>query len=350
MLKELPVQNIIYVQWTNNYGGLEKISQDYEHIFKEYEVRVLPLRYNKEGLKYDHIQVLKYTNHKILLYLEYFYYVLTHSDYIYHLQYPGSRILLLTYLGHARKIIFHFHGTKFRTNFFDKLVWKVLGNRITVIANSNHTKFTVNSRLSLTNEPIVISNMINHDNFPLTKRKISGKFLISYAGRFTKGKNLHLIIETAKFLRDGHYEFHLYGDGPEKKKLMDMVLKASLEEVVYFHPFADDINQVFQKSNLFLFLSAYESFGNVVAESIMSGLPVLCNKIPALQEFISEECFFIDRLDPEAIAGKINYFSDNYKMINDQVQILSEKVRCYLQPEKISNTLRKIYQKLELEK
>ena len=43
---------LIFVQWSNGFGGLEKITQLYEEIFKQYNPIVAVLRFEKNGLQY----------------------------------------------------------------------------------------------------------------------------------------------------------------------------------------------------------------------------------------------------------------------------------------------------------
>ena len=46
---------IIYVQWTNGVGGLEKISQAYEIKFVHMHPLIAPLRYTDNGIKYNNL-------------------------------------------------------------------------------------------------------------------------------------------------------------------------------------------------------------------------------------------------------------------------------------------------------
>jgi glycosyltransferase involved in cell wall biosynthesis len=45
--------------------------------------------------------------------------------------------------------------------------------------------------------------------------------------------------------------------------------------------------------DLFLFLSAYESFGNVIAEALLTGLPTLTSNVPVFEEIYGNEKDFI---------------------------------------------------------
>ena len=52
------IHNLIFIQWTNNFGGLEKISQLYEGKFHYYNPLVVILQYNKSGLNYKNFYAL----------------------------------------------------------------------------------------------------------------------------------------------------------------------------------------------------------------------------------------------------------------------------------------------------
>lgn len=336
------MNNIIYVQWINNFGGLERITQDYENLFENIKTTVVLLRYNINGLIYKNSYVLKYYQYKIISDIEFFLYVNKNKSDIYHLQYCGTRILLLTYLAGARKIIFHFHGTKFKNNIIDKLIWKVLDKKVLKIVNSRYTESIVRYKLNTKDKIEVIPNLIDLNNFRYHKRKKEGIFKVVYAGRFTGGKNLEQIIHTASLLKDCNVEFSFFGDGDLKNKLLSMVQTENLQNI-NFYAFTNDIASVYNNANLFIFLSSYESFGNVVAEALLTGLPVLCNRIPTLQEFIDDNIFFVNDLNPKTISQAIMQCNDHYDTLLERTKVLSEKVRYFLNEKRIYNSLFRIY-------
>ncbi len=339
---------IIYVQWTNGVGGLEKISQAYEIKFAHMHPLVAPLRYSDKGIEYNNL--FKFKNHdKLFFTFEYFLFVKKNNSKIFHLQYVSALILLLTYLAGAKKILYHFHGTKFSDSLFTRIVWKILYPKIIIIANSIHTKNTIVIKLKIKKDINIIPNLINDTEFNYNKRyyDTGDKFIITYAGRFSKGKNLNLLLEVVDYLNKSdkceNLEFRLYGEGPKKNQIKEKIDELSLNNIIKLFPFSENINNIYHNSNLFLFLSLYESFGNVVAEALLTGLPVICYRIPALTEFINDDVFFINKLDPEIISGKILFFIDNYSSINNRLEIVSREVARYLNNKRIVNELQKLY-------
>lgn len=337
--------DLIFVQESNGFGGLEKITKDYESLLKDYNPLVALILYHKNGIQYKNSYSFKKES-RLDFIKEYLSFVNKRKNSIFHLQLAGTPILFLTYLGGARKIVYHIHGTYSKRNFIEKRIWKFLENRIRIIANSNHTKDEIIKKYGVRNNIYIIPNLINEKEFIFHKREYSGeRFVITYAGRFTKGKNLNLLLETAKLLNCtyNNIEIRIVGDGPEKKNLISRIKELSLESDVKILPFTDDISKIYHESHLFIFLSLFESFGNVVAEAILTGLPVLCYKIPSLTEFVKDDFFFFDKKEPNLIAERILEFKENYQCANDKLKNEYVFLKDFLDNRKIVNQLENLY-------
>ncbi len=340
--------NLIFVQWTNNFGGLEKLTQTIQEKITGYNLNVLVLMHNKNGIKYKKELMLEAERPITKLYYSYFKKVKTHNNDIFHLNNTGSKILFTSYIGGARKIVYHFHGTKFSSGFFDKFVWKILEDKVEVIANSTYLKTLIEQKLNLKNIHL-IPNIIDTKKFKFEEKNLSSNFTITFAGRFTKGKNINIILEVAKILSENSADikFQLYGNGPEKENIEKAIKDLNLTSFVKLYNFVDDITEVYKNSDLFLFLSGYESFGNVVAEAILSGTPVLCYKIPALLDIVKQDYFFTETLNPEDIARKILEIKTNYNFALEELKKNHEFLTDYLDNEKIINKFKQIYNKLQ---
>jgi len=340
-------KHLIFVQWTNNFGGLEKLTQTIQAKITDFNLQVLVLMHNKNGIVYNNELKLNAEYPITKLYFSYFNKVRSYKTSIFHLNNAGTKILFATYLAGAKKIVYHFHGTKFSNGLFDQLVWKILGNKVNVIANSTFLKTLIEQKLNLKNIHL-IPNIIDTSKFKFAERKLSSPFIITYAGRFTKGKNINVILKVAKILSpdSDDIQFRLYGDGPEKNNIKNAVEKMNLSSTVKLYDFVEDIQEVYHNSHLFLFLSGYESFGNVVAEAILSGTPVLCYKIPALLDIVKQEYFFTQTLDPEEIALKIKQMKSNYGFTIDELKKNYKTLLEYVDNDRIINQFKEIYNKL----
>ncbi|WP_067727039.1 glycosyltransferase family 4 protein [Oceanobacillus damuensis] len=107
------------------------------------------------------------------------------------------------------------------------------------------------------------------------KYNIKEKYILLYVGRISPEKDVMLLPEINQMLPDAQRkDIHwlVVGDGP---------LKAELEEReipnMTFTGFlsGNNLAQVYASSDLFVFPSATETFGNVVLESLACGTPVI---------------------------------------------------------------------------
>lgn len=342
-------EKLIIVQWENYFGGLEKISKLYEEEFSKFNPLVVILRPVKLGFIYNNSFIFK-TKNNFKFILEYFYFAKKRKTSIFHLQYTGAAILLFTYLAGVRNILYHFHGTKFPNDSLTKMIWKLLENKVWIIANSSYTEQVIRKKLGIKKDIVILPNLIDTLNFSFKEREFDeNNFIVTFVGRFDKGKNVELVIETARVMHtlDPKVFFRLVGDGPEKEVIEKKISDYGLTERIKLEPFTSKVSDVYYSSHLLLFPSLYESFGNVVAEAILTGLPVLCYKIPALEELITDETFFFEFVDAKLVAEKIIDLKKNYNTIKHKLIMMEKQLRTYLDNDSIIKKLETIYLKFE---
>ncbi|QFT90287.1 GDP-mannose-dependent alpha-mannosyltransferase [Bacillus sp. THAF10] len=107
------------------------------------------------------------------------------------------------------------------------------------------------------------------------KYHIKEKYVLSYVGRLAPEKDIALLPEIqaalpASIRHDVHWL--LVGDGPLKQELHK---KAPPNITFAGFQSGDGLSEIYAGSDLFVFPSATETFGNVVLESLASGTPVV---------------------------------------------------------------------------
>ncbi|WP_078379314.1 glycosyltransferase family 4 protein [Sutcliffiella halmapala] len=118
-----------------------------------------------------------------------------------------------------------------------------------------------------------------HPNFSAEalkiKYKIKEKYVISYVGRLAPEKDVSLIPKIHAALPDHirqHVHWLIVGDGPLKPELM----KAASSKMTFAgFQSGSSLAEIYGASDLFVFPSSTETFGNVVLESLASGTPVV---------------------------------------------------------------------------
>jgi glycosyltransferase involved in cell wall biosynthesis len=86
------------------------------------------------------------------------------------------------------------------------------------------------------------------------------------------------------------------GEGPERKKLELLIRKLGLEDNVQLYGQRNDIPELLNQADFFVFPTHYEGLPGSLIEAMMSRVPIICSDIPENKECISDEmCLFHKR-------------------------------------------------------
>jgi glycosyltransferase involved in cell wall biosynthesis len=101
------------------------------------------------------------------------------------------------------------------------------------------------------------------------------KIKLVYVGRVSKEKNLHLLLEAYRNLvrKTGNVVLTIVGDGPYLEEMKTQA--ANLPCIFTGALDGDELTAAYASSDLFVFPSTTDTFGNVVLEAQASGVPVI---------------------------------------------------------------------------
>lgn len=247
-------------------------------------------------------------------------YARQHRQDVFHVFNLGPFFTLLLRLAGVKRLIYAIHGTIYwktaKQKFTRKPFWKLaLRSSYEVMANSRYSRDRFADAIGYQQDITVVYNPINSERFELTaKERREHQIRIIYCGRLTPGKNLMLWLDLAAEIHRHHPDasFYLYGTGPLQESLQQYAKTLGLDSRVHFMGHTQDIAAAYQSAGLLLFLSEYESFGNVVVESILCGTPVIASGIPSMKEIFENYPEFIVELDEhlkDNVLSKINDIS-----------------------------------------
>jgi glycosyltransferase involved in cell wall biosynthesis len=115
-----------------------------------------------------------------------------------------------------------------------------------------------------------------YDKYTVRKRYAIGKeYILSYAGRLAPEKNASFLLDIARNLPpqfSDRVHWLIVGDGPIREQI-EKEAPANMTFTGYLK--GEQLAEVYSASDLFIFPSATETFGNVVLESLASGTPVI---------------------------------------------------------------------------
>jgi len=67
----------------------------------------------------------------------------------------------------------------------------------------------------------------------------------------------------------------------------------------------DQLYQLYERAQAFIYPSTFEGFGMPVLEAMAAGVPVACSDIAPLRDVAGDAALFFDPLDEDAIAGAL---------------------------------------------
>lgn len=147
---------------------------------------------------------------------------------------------------------------------------------------------------------------------PATKIK-QGKrqaFRVISAGRLVPVKGFDLLIEAMVDVARAHPNVRLsiYGEGPERKSLEGLISKLNLKSVVKLEGFTTRLPLELSKSQLAVFPSRREGFGNVVIEALGQGCQIIASDCPGPKSLLEPTGFgrIVPRNNVAALATSIS--------------------------------------------
>lgn len=130
-------------------------------------------------------------------------------------------------------------------------------------------------------QPIISNNNVR------ATYQIHAPYILTYTGRLSSEKNIDRLLALMQSETLKAYDIHwlIVGDGPQKTDMESYGFRN-----VSYTGFVTkkELAKIYAASDLFVFPSATETFGNVVLEAFASGLPVIGATQGAVNELIND--------------------------------------------------------------
>ena len=352
-------KSVHYTLWQIGPGGMELGVKHYsEQFFKQRKLYVYGIRpSNQQIFDESKIEVRAGREGKVQPYLQYFRYCRRYKDHIFHLQNGGPVVLTLTLLAGVRNIVYHIHGTIYWKTAFQKAYLKSAWSLARMLMKFSQTTFIANSQYSasiflqkvLPVPMNVVYNGLDAQKFSAKKSLRSQLRRIGFAGRLANGKNVELVIrlfEAAAASRP-ELELHIAGDGALRPALEEQAKKSPYADRIRFLGHVQDIAAFYASVDLFLFLSAYESFGNVIAEALITGLPTLTSNVPVFEEIYGDEKTFIlgNPDNYEGVKQKFMHVTEDFPRLARKAYDLVASVEAQCSIENHLRQIENVYEK-----
>lgn len=212
------------------------------------------------------------------------------------------------YLYYAKKngayAIVHSHATK-SSVLWERYAFWLLSHRVSSIADyffacSKQAGIDMfGSEIAEKDNFKVLKNCINVEAFKYSEErhqslkelfKLEDKMVYGHVGRFTEAKNHEFLIEVFEKLAEKNDKsvLLLVGRGELENKIKKIVHEKKLDEKVIFMGVRDDIPDMMNLFDVFVFTSVFEGLGNVCIEAQAAGLPCFVSNAIQNEAIVSE--------------------------------------------------------------
>lgn len=129
-----------------------------------------------------------------------------------------------------------------------------------------------------------------------------------FVGRMHRDKDLPTLIAAFAKLRTPDARLELVGDGPERPAIEALVKRMGLSGRVVFSGYLADPSAAYGRAKVLVMTSVLETFGNVVAEALAHGVPVVSTASAGPSEILDHGTFgrIVPIGDADALAAAID--------------------------------------------
>jgi glycosyltransferase involved in cell wall biosynthesis len=175
---------------------------------------------------------------------------------------------------------------------------------------------------------VVIPNFVD-DRLFVPKRHQGKDFVFVFVGDLIPRKNVESLLQAFLLLKEQgniHVSLQIIGEGPEKENLISFVqLSGLLEDVEFLGQLTQlEVAQALQRAHALVLPSYHETFGIVLVEAFMCGIPVISTPSGGPLDIISPQTGIIasDMTVPSIRSAM-------YKLISNYSSFDSRKIRSY---------------------
>jgi len=181
-------------------------------------------------------------------------------------------------------------------------------------------------------------------------RKIYGRSILLFIGRFRYYKGLHVLIEAMNSIEG---KLWLIGAGPLEKSLYRQVVLRNLEDKVHFLGELADQKVVshLHACDVFVLPSVLrsEAFGIVQLEAMACGKPVVCTELSTGTSFVNQHGktgLVVPPNDVDALACAINHLLENPEISKEYGREGRKRVEKYFSKERMVEDIIDVYQNI----
>jgi glycosyltransferase involved in cell wall biosynthesis len=166
--------------------------------------------------------------------------------------------------------------------------------------------------------------------------------------RLVERKGLGCLIRAFAMLERGRFELDIVGDGPDRQVLGELAAHLGVAEEIRFLGSLSRamVAERYRQADLFTLPSTAESFGNVFAEALASGLPIVASRVGGIPDLVEHGTngLLVPPADPHLLAQAIRYLADDPQLRSEMGSRNRAKAEATLEWAQVTRRYLSIYE------
>jgi glycosyltransferase involved in cell wall biosynthesis len=159
-------------------------------------------------------------------------------------------------------------------------------------------------------------------------------------GRLMEQKGFDVLIRSIAELRDQQRPARLIilGEGDKLPDLQALVRELDLADYVDMPGYVENVMEYMRESDVFALSSRWETFGLVLVEAMVAGVPIVSTRIPGGPEEVLEDgrtAVLVQNEDPKALADGLSRVIEDHRLARYLVEQSAGEAEKY-QPESVA--------------
>lgn len=162
---------------------------------------------------------------------------------------------------------------------------------VDIVLSTNFETRSLLRRAGATSVEMFLDCGVNGEPIMPKKRSTQERLTLLWAGRLEPIKGLVIALRALAKCNESQISLLVAGSGSDRARMEDLTQQLGLTRQVEFlgqipH---EDMSTLFQSCDAFLFTSMRESFGSVVLEALVHGLPIVTLNQHGMRAFVPED-------------------------------------------------------------
>lgn len=150
-----------------------------------------------------------------------------------------------------------------------------------VIVNSKFEEKYIRKNFNLRKVISIHPPSISKINSKVKKKSNKNFLKIIFVGRLSREKGINTILTAlSKVKQKLKFKFSIYGNGPEKNNIINLIKILNLKEHVELKGFEKNKNKIFKNRDLFINASHFEGLPNAMVQAINFNVFPICSNAP----------------------------------------------------------------------